>query len=143
MKRKIILGLLIVAVVGIYIGYRKYHEKNDDLSGKKADASLNASTLIAAFAADTASANRQYMDKVIAVAGKVTKIDADGNPVVIFLGADGQMSTVKCSMDSTYADEYKNISEGTQVKLKGICTGGQTEDLFGTDVTLKRCVVEK
>src|SRR3712207_3766604 len=131
MKRKILIGLLIIVLVGAFIGYRKYHEKNPDLTNKKADFSLNATGLIAAFEKDTASANRQYMDKIIAVEGKVTKIDGEENPVVIFLGADGQMSSVKCSMDSSHAEKYKNTQVGAQVKLKGICPGAQTEDLFG------------
>jgi hypothetical protein len=45
-------------------------------------------------------------------------------------------------MDSTYVEEYKAIKEGDQLTIKGMCTGGRTEELFGTDVILNRCVLE-
>jgi hypothetical protein len=43
-------------------------------------------------------------------------------------------------MDSTYAKEYRQIKEGDKVFIKGMCTGGKTEELFGTDVILNRCI---
>jgi hypothetical protein len=101
-----------------------------------------AAALIASFEKDSSSANEQYVDKLIAVSGNVKRIDANGNPVVIALGESGQMSSVQCSMDSTYVTEYKTIKEGDHLTIKGMCTGGRTEELFGTDVILNRCVLE-
>ena len=142
MKKVVLLVLVIViAAVGFY-AYKEYNRTNQDLKNSKADFTLEATALIAAFEKDSSSANKQYVDKLIAVTGHVKSIDAQGNPVVIALGERGQMSSVQCSMDSTYATEYKAIKEGDQLTIKGICTGGRTEDLFGTDVILNRCVLE-
>jgi hypothetical protein len=46
-------------------------------------------------------------------------------------------------MDSTHAGEYKAIVVGSNATIKGMCTGALTEEMFGTDVKLNRCVVEK
>jgi hypothetical protein len=44
-------------------------------------------------------------------------------------------------MDSTYSAEYQNIREGEKISVKGMCIGGETQDLFGTDVKMNRCVL--
>lgn len=142
MKRIILLVIvLIIAAVGYY-AYWEFNRTNKSLKNSKADFTTDAAALIASFEKDTASANKQYVDKIIAVNGAVKSIDTNGNPVVISLGEKGQMSSVQCSMDSTYASEYQTIKEGDPLTIKGICTGGKTEDLFGTDVILNRCVLE-
>lgn len=141
--KKIVLFILVIviAAVGFY-AYKEFNRTNKDLKNSKADFTLEAAALIAAFEKDSSSANKQYVDKLIAVTGHVKSIDAQSNPVVIALGESGQMSSIQCSMDSAYANEYKAIKEGDQLSLKGMCTGGRTEDLFGTDVILNRCVLE-
>ena len=142
MKRVILLILVIViAAVGFY-AYKEYNRTNQDLKNSRPDFTLEATALITAFEKDSLSANKQYVDKLVAVTGHVKSIDAQDNPVVIALGEAGQMSSVQCSMDSSYAEEYKAIREGDQLTIKGMCTGGRTEDLFGTDVILNRCVLE-
>ena len=140
--KKIILVVVLLALGGWY-AYYQYNRKNKDLKDESADVVINAPALIKAFQQDTSAANRQYVDKIVAVTGTVKKIDADGNPVVVFLGVPGEMSSVKCSMDSTHGEDYKAMKDGNNVTLKGKCTGGVTDDLFGTDVTLNYCVLQK
>lgn len=142
MKKIILLVLVIVmAAVGFY-AYREYNRTNKDLKNVTADFTMDAAALIASFEKDSSSANKKYVDRLIAVSGHVKAIDAQGNPVVIALGESGQMSSVQCSMDSAYAKDYKTIKEGDALTVKGMCTGGRTEELFGTDVILNRCVIE-
>ena len=143
MKRKYIVLLVILVLVFItWYGYSEYNRKNDDLTNKKPAYTIAATELIAAFEKDSSSANKKYTDQVIAVSGNVKSIDVDGNPIVIALGATGQMSSVQCSMDSTYTKKSKSIKEGDNLMIKGMCTGGRTEELFGTDVILNRCVLD-
>jgi tRNA_anti-like len=141
MMKKILIVLIVLAI-GAWYAYHEYNRRNKDLKDSAADVNTNAVALIQAFQKDTAGANHQYVNKVIAVSGPVKKIDADGNPVVIFLGNKGEMSSVKCSMDSSHVTDYKAIKDGDVVTIKGKCTGGVTDDLFGTDVTLNFCVVQ-
>jgi RecJ-like exonuclease len=142
MKRALLLILVIaVAFVGWY-SYKEYNRKNVDLTSVDATVQTNVASLVNAFERDSAAATRTYVDKVIAVQGNVKEIDAEGNPVVIFLGDPGSMSSVKCSMDSAHADGYKAVSKGSLVTIKGTCSGYQTEELLGTDVELTRCVIQ-
>lgn len=143
MKRTIIFVVLVLVALAAWYGWRELTRKNKDLESEKAVATVNATDLITAFEKDSASANKLYVDKIIAVKGRVKNVNADGNPIVISLGEEGQMSSVQCSMDSTHAAEYKAIAVGTNTTIKGMCTGALTEEMFGTDVKLNRCVVEK
>jgi uncharacterized protein (UPF0333 family) len=142
MKKIILLVIVFIVAAGGFYAYNEYHRTNKDLKNSSPDFTTDAASLIASFEKDTATASKKYVDKIIAVSGNVKTIDTNGNPIVITLGDTGQMSSVQCSMDSTHANEYKPIKEGDQLTLKGICTGGRTEELFGTDVILNRCVIE-
>jgi hypothetical protein len=136
----IVVALLIVA--GILYGVKEYFRTNKDLQDEPAVASLTASALIQAFEQDSAKSNQQYVDKIIAVTGPVKSIQADDNPVVITLGEEGVMSSVQCSMDSTHTAAASKIAVGKSVTIKGMCTGAISEELFGTDVKLNRCVLQ-
>src|SRR4051812_7510763 len=110
MKRTLLLLIiLLVAGIAIWYGFNEYNRTNASLNSAKAAATVTAATLLAAFEKDSARAVKQYDDQVIAVSGPVKKIEADGNPVIIFLGDAGQMSSVQCSMDSANADAYKAV----------------------------------
>lgn len=143
MKRNIIIVVLVIIAGLAWYGYREWNRTNKDLKGVNADHTLQATELIAAFEKDSASSNRKYLDDVLSVSGNVKSIDREGNPVVISLGEGSQMSSVQCSMDSTYAADYKEIEEGDQVSIKGLYIGYLSEELFGTDVKMNRCVISK
>lgn len=141
MKRTVLIVILLVVVIGAWYGYREYNRTNTSLNDTRADAAVTATSLLAAFEKDSASAVKQYDDKIVAVSGPVKKIEADGNPVVVFLGDAGQLSSVQCSMDSTNAEAYKVLKTGMTATLKGQVAGFRSDPLFGTDVILNRCVV--
>lgn len=142
MKKKIIaIALVTVALGAALYGYTEYNRTHKDLAGEEAKIKMSASDLIAAFEKDSALFHQRLTDKIIAVSGVVKKMDAEEQPVVISLGEAGTLSSVQCSMDSTHIDQYAGLKEGSAVILKGICTGGRSEELFGTDVILNRCVV--
>lgn len=143
MKRTVLIVILLVIVVGAWYGYREYNRTNTSLDDARADAAVTATNLLAAFEKDSASAVKQYNDKIVAVSGPVKKIEADGNPVVVFLGDAGQLSSVQCSMDSTNVEAYKTLKTGMTATLKGEVAGFRSDPLFGTDVILNRCVVAK
>ena len=142
MKKVILIVIILAIAIGGWYAYSEYNRTNVDLQDKKAEFTLNATELISSFEKDSATANKQYVDKIIEVSGRVKKIDAEGNPVVISLGQEGVMSTVQCSMDSTHANDYKIVKKGTMVTIKGMLNGAISDEMFGTDVKLNRCVIQ-
>ena len=143
MKRRIVyLSILVIlSVTGIYM-YTEYNRTNKDLLKEKTAFTIDAASLILAYEQNEAQFQKEYTDRVITVRGTIMKIDANENPVVIALGGSEGFSSVQCSMDSTHEQLYTAIKQGQMIALKGIVTGGRTEDLFGTDVIMNRCVVE-
>src|SRR5688572_29331165 len=143
MKRRIIYSsiLVILSSTGIYM-YTEFNRKNKDLLKEKTAFTIDATSLVRAYEQNQIQFQKEFTDKVITVRGTIKNIDANENPVVIALGTGEGFSSVQCSMDSTHAQLYTSVKEGQLVALKGIVTGGRSEDMFGTDVIMNRCVVE-
>ncbi len=142
MKKSI---LFIVSILLVVVGWYTYHEfnrKNKDLTYSVPDFQFSADKLIQEFEKNALIANKTYTKKIISVNGWLQKIDAEGNPVIFFLVGNEKMSSIKCSMDSSYLEDYKHIKPGHRIAVKGVCTGGEKQEFFGTDVTLNYCVID-
>ena len=122
MKRIILIIVLILVAFGAWYAYREYNRTNIDLADARPDAALTATALIAAFESDSASANKQYLGKILEVTGAVKSIERDGNAATVIMGQIGSMSSVRCSMDTTHLQQIASIKEGQQVSIKGNCT---------------------
>jgi hypothetical protein len=133
MKRKIILGVLLVIVVAAVIGYRMYSMKNDDLVDQKPDVTIAAVDLVKAFNKDTAAARKQYLDKVIEVSGSVAKIDTAGS--ITLVGEEGSQSSVVFGLDKRHTEDYKKIKTGSNATLQGKCIGYEVgEEMMGINL---------
>jgi hypothetical protein len=143
MKRWIAYAVSAILVLAASYGLREYFRTHNDLRREPAFARMTAQALIEAFEKDSLRSNRLYVNKVLAVQGRITHLQSDENPVVISVGEDGQMSSVQCSMDSTHTDTYRSRAAGEVVTIKGVCTGALYQDLFGTDVKMSRCLIEE
>lgn len=142
MKRGLIIIAIIVVAGGIYL-VKEYFRKNKDLATTKADVNISASALINDFETNMESANDKYLGKIIAVTGDVKSIETDPNPATIILGDAESMASVRCSMDTTYINQVRSLTEGQTITVKGNCTGFNQDDLLGSDVILNRCVIQK
>ena len=76
MKRKIIIGVLILIVVVAGVGYYLYQEKVQNYGKGDADITITAKELIDAFEKDTTAAAKKFMDKKIRVTGTIKNLDS-------------------------------------------------------------------
>jgi hypothetical protein len=141
MKRIILILLVIVILAGGWYAYRAYTGKVKSLTEVKSDVSITATDLIAAFEKDTATANKQYMGKVVEVTGSVKSVEKEEGAATLSLGESGTMSSVRCSMDTSFIQKAASIQEGSTITIKGACTGFISEELLGSDVILNRCII--
>jgi len=133
--KKISIYILIIGLLGIFIGYKMYNKPHINVAKKSVDINITANTLLADFSSDETKANTKYLDKIIAVKGMVTNIEFNGEKVAISLQTEDDFGSVVCYL---VKDEFKKsaeIKEGQEVILKGICTG------FLMDVILVKCVI--
>ncbi|MCO6476016.1 MAG: hypothetical protein J5I94_05305 [Phaeodactylibacter sp.] len=135
MKKLLGIGLLL-ALVGLGVGYFMYNKPHQNMEKAEADVSLQASELFSAFESDEGSANEKYLDKVIQVTGTVKEVstDEEGN-VSLTLDSGNGLFGVICQLDNLAEHERTDFQPGEQVTLKGKCTG------MLMDVVLVRCVV--
>src|SRR5690349_2960801 len=133
MKRYIVF-LLVIALLA-FIGWKGcqyFYKAPQSLSKQEATATLSATELIKAFESDSSKANQAYLGKVIAVEGTIKSIEQEEG-VTIILGEEGSMSSVRCSMDTTQKKDWKEVSKGKKVLIKGNCTGYNSDELLGAD----------
>ena len=141
MKRILLFIVLIIVLAGGWYAYTLYTGKVKSLTEVKAEAAVTATDLLAAFAKDSAAANKQYLGKILAITGNVKSVETEGHAATVILGKDGDLSSVRCSMDSAFAQQAASLAKGTAVTVKGNCTGYMADELIGSDVILNRCVL--
>ena len=142
--RIIIAVLLVAAAAGVY-AWKEFNRKNKDLTGVNADHSVQAVAWINEFTNNDTAANTKYLGKVVAVEGMVKQIEKDEEgKYTVVLGDTAEMSSVRCSMDSTHATDATSLRKGESVKVKGIYIDFNKDDMgLGSDVKMNRCVISK
>ena len=133
--KKISIYILIIGLLGIFIGYKMYHKPHINVAEKPVDISITANTLLVDFSSDETKANTKYLDKIIAVKGRVANVEFNGEKAAISLQTKDDFGSVVCYLGKDEVKKSAEIKEGQEVILKGICTG------FLMDVILVKCVI--
>ena len=137
--------MIVVAIIsGAWFGYGEFSRKVKDLKNAHAQVNIPSGDLISEYEKDEIEANKKFLDKIIAVSGTVKTIDKNEQGYyTIVLGEVSSMSSVRCSMDSSHIKDIAGLNEGSNIVIKGACTGFNADELLGSDVILNRCVIEK
>lgn len=133
MKRLLYL-LAIVAVVGGSIGYYLWNKPQKNMQAAKADLTVDAAALFKEFSTDETAANAKYLDKTVAVSGKVKETTKTDDGTVKVNLETGDSFGVLCELDPLSKHPRTDFTEGETVAFKGLCTG------INFDVQLTRCV---
>jgi acetyltransferase-like isoleucine patch superfamily enzyme len=139
--RIIVIAVFLVMGVAIY-AYKEYNRKNVDIADTKAAFTLTEMQLINEFTQDQNASNKKYLGKILELSGNIKKIDTDANGFhTLILGNAVNMNSVRCSVDSAFNKDAHNLTVGSTVVIKGICTGYNADDLgLGSDVILNRSI---
>lgn len=129
--------IIILALgVGAYIGYKMYNKPFDVMKDMKEDFSLTAEDLYNQFDANEVEANKKYLNKIILVSGKVQgTVVNDTGMTGLSLETGSPMGGIICEFDTKTDPVKQKYEPGTELQLKGICTGKLM------DVVLSRCIV--
>ncbi len=136
--KKLLYAFLVIFFAAAGFGFYLYNKKPADVRKLSADYHVNAASLVEEFGKDEKAATLKYLEKVIAVTGKVTdvKIDASGQATV-FLDSGDPLSAVTCSFYQEEAVSVKSLQKGAEVTIKGNCTGKLM------DVVLNKCSINQ
>jgi hypothetical protein len=131
-KNKIIIVVIVIVLVGILAfpaikNYLVYSYGKRDVQSEEAAFTISTKDIVAEFTANTEAANKKYLEKPVAVSGKVTSV----NSKEVILD-----ETVNCNL--TTADA--SVKEGQAVTIKGRVVG--YDDLLG-ELKLDQCNLNK
>ncbi|WP_340074050.1 OB-fold protein [Leptobacterium sp. I13] len=134
MKKKIIIGILIIAVIGLsYIAYL-FFMPHRDVQATKAFAEKESYELVQEFLNDRKKANELYLDnegesKVLIIKGTVYSINEDqlGQKVVLLKREEDKMGVSVTFMLETN-NQLKNVKIGNVIKVKGVIRSGAEYD---------------
>lgn len=148
MKRKqiIVMVIIIAAAIGGVYAWNEFNRKHKDLTNVSPAYNVQAVELIKEFENNDSVSNQKYTGKVVAVEGIIKEIQKDEQGYyTIVLGEPSEMSSVRCSIDSTHNSDVTSLQKGNRVSVKGSFTGYKADDtgLLGSDVEMNRCVVQK
>lgn len=133
MKKKIILGIVILVLLGLAYGGYEYFRPHQSLKNLKSDVTLTAENLFTEYETDETTSNEKYLDKVIEVTGKIKLIATKEDGITtITLDANNDLSGVICELDKSA--KHRDFKTGEAATFKGMCTG------MLMDVVLVRCV---
>jgi hypothetical protein len=100
---------------------------------------MAATDLYKEFTADKAGAGTKYNGKVIIVTGNLTKTENTDTLVTsVFVFNQGMFGDegLRCTMLPKYREQAGKIPPGSEIKIKGYCTG-----FNDSDVILDKCSI--
>ena len=141
-KSRVFLIVSLILLTAILYMYREYNRGNKVLSEVEPAIKISAHDISSSFAQSDSLSNSKFLGKVIEIEGVVKNIEMpDSNISVIIISGNNEMSSVRCTMDSSLHSKAISIDIGTAATLKGICTGYNADELLGSDVLMNRCVI--
>jgi hypothetical protein len=129
-KKWIIFGGIILALVAVSAWY-VFLKPGRNIQREKT-ISITASGIYQAYMHDEKKANELYLDKALAVNGKISEIKTNqqGQQVIV-LESNDPIFGIVCTMSHPI-----EALAGQEVNIKGFCTG------YTTDVVLRDCINE-
>lgn len=135
MRRNILIIILLVVLGSVATGFYFWYMPHQNMQRATADLTVSAPELMTAFNNDESAANAKYLDKVVAVSGKLREAASSGDVTIVSLEAEDEMGAVTCELDRFSKQKRTSFTPGEQLTLKGICSGKTI------DVVLVQCVV--
>lgn len=120
MQRKwIILTGILLLILSSAVAYQMYQKPRVGVDDKKPDYTLSAVALYHDFYTNENAANEKYNNKVLEVSGEIAEMKQEENKTTILLKGT-EAGGINCSLKNKVE---KPISIGSNVKIKGRCTG--------------------
>ena len=128
----ILFVIVLLGVIGIYIFFKP--EKS--LLNLKPNYKLTAIELFNEYSSNEEAANTKFLGKIIQVTGTIHEINLeDSIRTTVILETEDMFSGVTCVLNDRYASQQKEILIGSEVTIKGECSGKLI------DVVLNNCVL--
>ncbi len=143
-KLKYILAIIIIGSIAAFGVYKFAMNPVPDTSGLKAVQSTNFSNINKLILANDTVALKSFYNKVVSLSGTISTIANEDSLVTIVLGDTGSNNSIVCQVDNRHLGDFASLAPSAEIKIKGVCTGFQTDDMgLGGSMELKNCVLDK
>ena len=117
-----ILSVLAIILLLAYLVVINLPQAN--IKGKDAEVEVSATNLYEAFSTDEASAEADYIGKVMVVSGIIdeTYSDEDDAPVVVLRSSEGDPVAV-VTLENSEISKVTKYNEGDNIAIKAMCNG--------------------
>lgn len=143
MKKKLFIFAAILAGIGLIAGtfvyIFVYNKPHTDYSKASPDYVLNAAELFEEYRTNPDVSAKKYNGKVLVVTGDLNAVEQpDSLTIAVFGFEEGLFGSegVRCTMIPEHAGELINTAPGTNLSIKGFCTGYND-----SDVILEHCSI--
>ena len=139
----VVLAALLLAAAPAGYAYREFHRTKPAGAELKEERTVTAAALITEFAEDEPSATQAHAGHVLAVDGLLKTTDSsDSARPVIVLTDGGSTTLLRFQLDSSFRADLQGLVPGTPLRMKGVCTGFQPDDMgLGADILFDRSVI--
>lgn len=127
----ILLVVAIAAAILIYIFV--YNKPHKDYATATPDYKMSAIELYNEFKMNQEAASSKYNGKVVQVSGPLHSVEnADSLMIAVFSFEQGMFGDlgIRCAIIPSHSKEVMAITPGTNVAIKGLCTGYNDSDVI-------------
>lgn len=142
--KRILLIALVLFLVGAGVAWYIFTEKFTDTAERKPEYTVEAMDFIKEFEKNDSVANKKYTEKIIAVNGTVSEIEAADTTANIKFVDTLSGSYIIFAFQQQHLAEAKLLKVGDKVSIKGSCSGGTYSEILGTEfISFKRAAINK
>lgn len=144
MLKKLLVGVLILAIAGGGIYWYVATDTFSDTKGRKAAYKVSASELIREFLANDSAANKKYAEEIVSVSGRVSEVESVDTTLNVKFTDPVSGSYIIFAFQKADQAEARSIAAGDSVSIKGSCSGSiYSEILEVTAISFKRSTINK
>jgi hypothetical protein len=142
MKKKILLGILILIILLIPLVWYLFAVKFDNTNDVKANFKVEALAMINEFNNNSSAANAKYVEKVVEVTGSVGSIEKVDSTANIKMIDEESGSYLIFAFQSDQNNTIKQIKPHQKLIIRGSCSGGMFSEIMESNViSFKRCII--
>lgn len=123
MNRNILIFLVLVVILGGWIGYKMYNKPHQDLTRMKPDYTFTSAALLQEFEANEETAQNKFLNKIIRIEGNLSDIQQIDQKLILIIDTGNPLSNIQCEMDPRYIKAEKAFTAGQPITVQGICSG--------------------
>lgn len=131
---KIILVLAALGIIAALLVYKFYINKgHPDFEKLPAEYSVSASDLYKSYLSNKDSSDKIFNGKVIEINGAISSVELIDSLVIatfVFNQGDFGDEGIRCTMLEKYKEETQKLMPGTEIKIKGFCSGYNDTDVI-------------